>query len=109
MRFSKAVVKHRVLILILAVLLMIPSVLGMIATRVNYDMLDYLPEDMDTVKGQNELLEDFGKGAFSLIIVEDMPDKDVAALVEKYGGNEAEVRGDVANFLAKLREADALV
>ena len=47
-------------------------------------MLDYLPEDMDTVKGQNELLEDFGKGAFSLIIVEDMPDKDVAALVEKF-------------------------
>ncbi len=84
MRFSKAVVKHRVLILILAVLLMIPSVLGMVATRVNYDMLDYLPDDMDTVKGQNELLEDFGKGAFSLIIVEDMPDKDVAALVEKF-------------------------
>lgn len=84
MRFSKAVVKHRVLILIIAVVLMIPSLLGMIATRVNYDMLDYLPEDMDTVKGQNELLEDFGKGAFSLIIVEDMPDKDVAALVEKF-------------------------
>lgn len=84
MRFSKAVVTHRVLILIVAVLLMIPSVLGMIATRVNYDMLDYLPEDMDTVKGQNELLDDFGKGAFSLIIMENMPDKDVAALVEKF-------------------------
>lgn len=84
MRFSKAVVKHRVLILIIAVVLMIPSVFGMIATRVNYDMLDYLPEDMDTVKGQNALLEDFGKGAFSLIIVEDMPDKDVAALIKKF-------------------------
>lgn len=84
MRFSKAVVKHRVLILIIAVVLMIPSLLGMIATRVNYDMLDYLPEDIDTVKGQNELLEDFGKGAFSLIIVENMPDKDIAALVEKF-------------------------
>lgn len=84
MRFSKAVVKHRILILITAVVLMVPSVLGMIATRVNYDMLDYLPEDMDTVKGQNELMEDFGKGAFSLIIVEDMPDKDVASLVEKF-------------------------
>lgn len=84
MRFSKAVVKHRVLILMIAVVLMIPSLLGMIATRVNYDMLDYLPDDMDTVKGQNELLEDFGKGAFSLIIVEDMPDKDIAALVEKF-------------------------
>lgn len=84
MRFSKAVVKHRVLILVVAVFLMIPSVLGMLGTRVNYDMLDYLPGDMDTVKGQNELLEDFGKGAFSLIIVEDMPDKEVAALVEKF-------------------------
>lgn len=84
MRFSKAVVKHCVLILIVTVVLMIPSLLGMIATRVNYDMLDYLPEDMDTVKGQYELLEDFGKGAFSLVIVEDMPDKDVAALVDKF-------------------------
>ena len=83
MRFANAVVKHRKMILILALVLLIPSVLGMVSTRVNYDMLDYLPEDMDTVKGQNELLKDFGKGAFSLIIVEDMPDKDVAQLVEK--------------------------
>ncbi len=83
MKFSRAVVKYRVPILVIAVLLMIPSVLGMIGTRINYDMLDYLPEDMDTVIGQNELLEDFGKGAFSLIIVEDMPDKDVAKLCEK--------------------------
>ena len=80
MRFSKAVVKYRVPILILALLLMIPSVLGMAATRINYDMLDYLPDDMDTVIGQNELMEDFGKGAFSFIIVEDMPEKDVAKL-----------------------------
>ena len=80
MRLSKAVVKHRVLILIVALLLLIPSVLGMVNTRINYDMLDYLPEDMDTVVGQNELLADFGKGAFSLIVVEDMPAKDVAAL-----------------------------
>lgn len=83
MRFSKAVVKHRVLILTIAVALMIPSILGMVGTRVNYDMLDYLPEDMDTVKGQNELLEDFGKGAFSLVIVENMPDQEVAALVDR--------------------------
>ena len=80
MRLSKAVVKNRVLILIVALLLLIPSVLGMANTRINYDMLDYLPEDMDTVIGQNELLADFGKGAFSLIVVEDMPAKDVAAL-----------------------------
>ena len=83
MRFSKAVVKHRILILIVVLALMIPSVLGMAGTRINYDMLDYLPEDMETVIGQNELLEDFGKGAFSFIIVEDMPAKDVAALKEK--------------------------
>ena len=80
MRLSKAVVKNRVLILIVALLLLIPSVLGMVNTRINYDMLDYLPEDMDTVIGQNELLDEFGKGAFSLIVVEDMPAKDVAAL-----------------------------
>ncbi len=80
MRLSKAVVKNRVLILIVALLLLVPSVLGMANTRINYDMLDYLPEDMDTVVGQNELLADFGKGAFSLIVVEDMPAKDVAAL-----------------------------
>ena len=83
MRFSKAVVKHRILILIVVLVLMIPSVLGMAGTRINYDMLDYLPEDMETVIGQNELLEDFGKGAFSFIIVEDMPAEDVAALKEK--------------------------
>ena len=83
MRFSKAVVKHRILILIVVLVLMIPSVLGMAGTRINYDMLDYLPEDMETVIGQNELLEDFGKGAFSFIILEDMPAKDVAALKEK--------------------------
>ena len=83
MRFSKAVVKYRIPILIIAILLLIPSVLGMVGTRINYDMLDYLPDDFDTVIGQNELLEDFGKGAFSLIVVEDMKPKDVAALCDK--------------------------
>ncbi len=83
MRFSRAVVKHRVVILIVAILLLIPSTLGMIGTRINYDMLNYLPDDMDTVIGQDELMKDFGKGAFSLIVVEDMPAKDVAALREK--------------------------
>ena len=83
MRFSKAVVRGRVAILILTVLLMIPAVFGMLGTRINYDMLNYLPDDMDTVIGQNALLEDFGKGAFSFIVVENMPEKDVAALQEK--------------------------
>lgn len=83
MRFSKAVVRGRVAILILTVLLMIPAVFGMLETRINYDMLNYLPDGMDTVIGQNALLEDFGKGAFSFIVVENMPEKDVAALQEK--------------------------
>ena len=83
MKFGKAVVKYRVPILIVAVALLIPSVIGMAATRINYDMLTYLPEDIDTVIGQNELLDDFGKGAFSFIIAEDLPDKDVSALKHK--------------------------
>ena len=83
MKFSKAVVKGRIPILIVTLLLMIPAVLGMVGTRINYDMLDYLPSDMDTVVGQELLKEDFGKGAFSFIILEDMPAKDVSALKEK--------------------------
>ena len=80
MRFTRAVVKYRVIILIITLLLMIPSVLGIANTRINYDMLDYLPEDMDTVIGQNELMRDFGKGAFSFIVVEGMPARDVDTL-----------------------------
>ena len=83
MRFAKAVVKCRVPILIIALLLMIPSVLGMAATRINYDMLTYLPGDIDTMVGQDELMEEFGKGAFSFIVIEGMGDEDVEALKAK--------------------------
>lgn len=83
MHFSRTVVKCRIPILILTALLMIPSVLGMAATRVNYDMLTYLPEDMETVIGQNELLKDFNKGALTFLIFDDMSEKDVAALKKK--------------------------
>ena len=83
MKFGKAVVKYRVPIFILVLLLMIPSVFGMVSTRINYDMLTYLPDSMDTVTGQNELMNEFGKGAFSFIVFEDMPDKDVEAVCEK--------------------------
>ncbi len=88
MRFSKAVVKCRVPILIIAILLLIPATIGMVATRINYDMLNYLPDDMDTVIGQNELMEDFGKGAFSMLVIQDMPEKDVAELKTKLEGVE---------------------
>ena len=82
MKFSQSIVKRRILILIISALLMIPSVIGMAATRINYDMLNYLPEDMETIKGQDILLDEFGKGAFSFIVAENMPDKDISKLRE---------------------------
>ena len=83
MKFAKATVKHRVQILILAALLMLPALFCMLKTRINYDMLAYLPESMDTVKGQDELMEDFGKGAFSFIVVEGMPSSEVAEMTSR--------------------------
>ena len=67
--FGKKVVKYRVLILILGVLLLIPSVFGYLNTRVNYDVLTYLPDNIETMKGQDILVNDFGTGAFSMFIV----------------------------------------
>ena len=83
MKFGKAVVKSRVVILLVALVLLIPSVIGMIATRVNYDMLNYLPENLETVRGQKTMLEDFHKGAFSFLIFEGMDDKEIVACEEK--------------------------
>ncbi len=83
MKLGKAVVKGRVLILVVALLLLIPSVFGMIFTRVNYDMLNYLPDTLDTVKGQKYMLEDFGKGAFSFLIFEDMDDRQISAVADE--------------------------
>ena len=77
---GKFIVKQKIPILIISLLLIIPSVIGMSKTRVNYDMLNYLPDNMDTVKGQNILLEDFGKGAFSIVLVEGMKPREISAL-----------------------------
>ena len=77
MKFGDIVVRNRRIIMITALILLIPSVLGMIATRINYDMLYYLPEDIETVQGQNVLLDEFGKGGFSIVVVEDMKSDDV--------------------------------
>jgi predicted RND superfamily exporter protein len=85
-KFGHAVVRLRVPILIIAVLLLIPSYFGYVHTRINYDMLDYLPDSMDTVAGQNILKDDFGKGAFSLIVTEGMTDKQVADLTDDIKG-----------------------
>ena len=79
-KFGKAIVKCRIPILILSVALLVPSLLGMLGTRINYDMLNYLPDDMETIIGQDILMEEFGKGGFSMVIVEDMENKEVADL-----------------------------
>ena len=81
--FGKTVVRLRVLILILAVLLLIPAAIGYINTRTNYDILTYLPKDIETMKGQDILAKDFGTGAFSMVVVEGMQDKDIEKLAEK--------------------------
>ena len=80
MDFGSKVVKHRKAIFLASLLLLIPSVIGMVATRINYDMLYYLPEDIETVQGQNVLLDEFGKGGFSMVIVENMKTDEVSAL-----------------------------
>ena len=78
--FGNLVVKHRKLILLCAVILLVPSVIGMALTRINYDMLNYLPDDIETMKGQNILQEDFNKGAFSILMVEGMAPEEVSEL-----------------------------
>lgn len=83
MQFSRTVVKYRIPILIISLLLLIPSFIGISKTRVNYDMLDYLPSKSETVIGQNALKDDFGKGAFSFIVVKNMSVEDVAKLRDR--------------------------
>ena len=83
LKFGEWIVKHRALILIIGVLLLIPSALGYVKTRVNYDILSYLPKDINTMIGQDSLKEDFGQGGFSLVMVEGMSDRDVAATADK--------------------------
>ncbi|MCR5729918.1 MAG: MMPL family transporter [Ruminococcus sp.] len=83
LKFGEWVAKHKVLILIIGVLLMIPCAIGFIKTRVNYDILSYLPEDLTTMKGQEILKDDFGQGGFSLVMVEGMSDKEVKATADK--------------------------
>ncbi|SEL00504.1 efflux RND transporter permease subunit [Ruminococcus albus] len=82
--FGKAVVRLRILIVILAFVLAVPAAIGMLKTRINYDILSYLPEDIDTMKGQQIMLDEYGKGGFALVVVEGMEDKDVAALKSKF-------------------------
>ena len=83
-KVGKWIAKHKVLIVLISMILLIPSVIGMAATRVNYDILSYLPDSLETVEGQDIMVDEFGMGAFSMVVVEDMDLKDVAVLKEKF-------------------------
>ena len=93
MKFSRAVVKYRIPIVIISILLLIPSVIGIVKTRINYDILSYLPDDIDTMEGQDIMLDEFGKGGFSFVILEGMDDKDIVKLKEKI--EQVDAVGDV--------------
>lgn len=82
-KFGEWVVKHKVAIFIISLLLLIPSAMGYFNTRINYDILSYLPDDIETMEGQDILEKEFGTGAFSMVVVDGMPYKDVASLKEK--------------------------
>ncbi len=82
-KFGKWLTKNKVFVIIFALLLMIPAVIGYVSTRINYDVLSYLPNSLETVSGQDIMVDEFGMGAFSMVIVEDMENKDVVALKEK--------------------------
>lgn len=85
-KFGEFICKHRKLILVIALLLLIPAIIGMRATRINYDILVYLPEDIETIKGENILSDEFNMGSFSIVILEDMKSKDVISLEKKIRG-----------------------
>ena len=83
-KVGKWIARHRILMLIIGFLLVIPSAIGMAKTRVNYDLLSYLPEHLETVKGQDILVDEYGMGAFSMVVVENMEMKDVQKLEEQF-------------------------
>lgn len=84
MKLGEKVVKYRTLILLISLFLLIPATIGYLSTGINYDMLSYLPKDMETMKGQDLLLKEFGKGGFSIVVTENMSKKDVTRIVSEY-------------------------
>ena len=86
MRIGKWIAKNRILILIAGILLIVPSLIGLAVTKVNYDLLSYLPETLETVNGQNIMVDEYGMGAFAMIVTEGMPLKDVDKTVEIVSG-----------------------
>ena len=83
-KVGKWIARHRILVLLIGVLLIVPSIIGIAKTKVNYDLLSYLPDHLETVKGQDILVDEFGMGAFSMVVVENMDLKDVLELEKKF-------------------------
>ena len=86
LQFGRNIAKHRILILIVSFMLLIPASVGYFNTRVNYDILYYLPDHIETMKGQDILLQDFGKGAYAMFVANGMTDREAAVLKEKMEG-----------------------
>ena len=82
-KFGKVIVKLRIPILVLSILLLIPSAIGYVNTRVNYDILYYLPDEIETMQGQDILMDDFNKGAYAMVVVQDMDAKAASKLIKK--------------------------
>lgn len=101
-KFGKVVVKLRIPILVLSFLLLIPSVLGYFNTRVNYDILYYLPSDIDTMQGQDILLDDFGKGAYAMVVVDGMNKSNVNTLSISVGSFSTYKEGTLCSSLYAL-------
>ena len=83
-KFGQFICKHKVVILIISLILLIPSIIGYKATRVNYDILVYLPDNIETIKGENILADDFDMGAFSVVLLENMQSKDIIELEKQF-------------------------
>ena len=83
-RVGRFIARHKYMMMLIAILLLIPSALGYLKTRVNYDLLSYLPETLDTVAGQDIMVDEFGSGGFAMVVVEGMEMKDVQKLEEEY-------------------------
>ena len=84
MKAGEWIAKHKYLILGLSIILLIPSMVGIARTRINYDLLSYLPKSLETVEGQDIMVDEYGMGAFSMVVVEGMEQKDVLKLEEKF-------------------------
>ena len=82
-KVGKWIARHRILVLLIGVLLIVPSIIGIAKTKVNYDLLSYLPDHLETVKGQDILVDEFGTGAFSTFVVDGMSNKEISALKAK--------------------------